>query len=184
MQIISLSPDDEAAIQEVAALLVRVFAPHAWSDVQEALEEVRESLGEDRISRVAIGDDGEILGWIGGGSQYDGNVWELHPLVVKPERQREGIGRKLVEKFEDIVRQRGGRTICLGTDDVDNQTTLSGVNLFPNVLEHLSQIRNLRRHPYEFYQKLGFVIVGAMPDANGEGKPDIFMAKRVARRQV
>jgi hypothetical protein len=30
------------------------------------------------------------------------------------------------------------------------------------------------------YQKLGFVIVGVMPDANGPGKPDIYMAKRVS----
>jgi len=26
---------------------------------------------------------------------------------------------------------------------------------------------------------MGFVIVGVLPDANGFGKPDIFMAKRV-----
>jgi len=32
---------------------------------------------------------------------------------------------------------------------------------------------------YEFYQKLGFVIVGVMPDANSFGKPDIYLAKRV-----
>jgi aminoglycoside 6'-N-acetyltransferase I len=38
----------------------------------------------------------------------------------------------------------------------------------------------LRRHPYEFYQKLGFIIAGVMPDANGRGKPDIFLSKRVA----
>jgi hypothetical protein len=31
----------------------------------------------------------------------------------------------------------------------------------------------------EFYQKLGYVIVGVIPDANGFGKPDIFMAKRL-----
>jgi len=42
-------------------------------------------------------------------------------------------------------------------------------------------IRNLGRHPYEFYQKLGYVIVGVIPDANGLGKPDILMAKSVAR---
>jgi hypothetical protein len=35
------------------------------------------------------------------------------------------------------------------------------------------------RHPYEFYRKVGFTIVGALPDANGFGQPDIFMAKRV-----
>ena len=50
--------------------------------------------------------------------------------------------------------------------------------LIGNVLEHLARIENLRGHPYEFYQRLGFSIVGAMPDANGFGKPDIYMAKR------
>lgn len=58
-------------------------------------------------------------------------------------------------------------------------TTLAGVDFYPNVLEHSAQIRNLCRHPYEFYQKLGFVIAGVMPDANGRGKPDIFLAKPV-----
>ena len=33
---------------------------------------------------------------------------------------------------------------------------------------------------YEFYQKIGFSFVGVIPDANGFGKPDIIMAKRVA----
>jgi aminoglycoside 6'-N-acetyltransferase I len=87
-----------------------------------------------------------------------------------------------VTDLEDRVREPGGLTIWVGTDDEDDMTTLSGVNLYPNVLEHLAKIRNLRGHPYEFYQKLGFVIVGVMPDANGLGKPDIYMAKPVAGR--
>ena len=52
-------------------------------------------------------------------------------------------------------------------------------DLYPAPLSHVASIKNLRDHPYEFYQKVGFVIVGVMPDANGWGKPDIFMAKRV-----
>jgi aminoglycoside 6'-N-acetyltransferase I len=140
---------------------------------------VRQSFGEDRISRVAVDETGNALGWIGGIKQYDGNVWELHPLVVGGDTRGKGVGRALVEDLEEQVRQRGGLTIWLGTDDEDDQTSLSGVNLYPNVWEHLTKIRNLRDHPFEFYQKLGFVIVGVMPDANGRGKPDIYMAKRV-----
>jgi aminoglycoside 6'-N-acetyltransferase I len=51
--------------------------------------------------------------------------------------------------------------------------------LYPNVWEHVRNITNLRDHPYEFYQKLGYVIVGVIPDANGFGQPNIFMAKRL-----
>ena len=47
------------------------------------------------------------------------------------------------------------------------------------MLEHLAKIKNIKGHPCEFYQKMGFVIVGIMPDANGPGKPDIFMSKRI-----
>jgi len=181
MRIFDLHPENKEAIRQVAALLVEGFT-NAWPDMDEALREVEESLGSDRISRVAVDDGGAVLGWIGGIRQYDGNVWELHPLVVRPDCRGKGIGRALVADFEDQVREQGGITICLGTDDEDNMTTLSGVNLYPNVLEHLARIRNLRGHPYEFYQKLGFVIVGVLPDANGPGKPDIFMAKPVKGR--
>ncbi len=182
MQIVDLRPDDGEATHQAAALLVEGFKehwPNAWPDMSAALKEVQASFGPDRISRVAVDKDGSVLGWIGGISEYDGHVWELHPLVVHPDRRGKGIGRALVTDLEEQVRQRGGLTLCVGTDDEDNMTTLGGVDLYPNVVGHLASIRNLCGHPYQFYQKLGFVIVGVMPDANGPGKPDIYMAKRV-----
>jgi aminoglycoside 6'-N-acetyltransferase I len=65
-------------------------------------------------------------------------VWELHSLVVRPDLQRRGIGRALVGDLEARVKERGALTLWLGTDDEANMTTLSGVDLYPNVLEHLS----------------------------------------------
>ena len=144
----------------------------------EAREEVQEMLAAERILRAAL-DEGEVLGWIGGIPQYDGHVWELHPLVVRPDRQHQGIGTQLVQDFEDQVMRRGALTIQLGTDDVAGQTTLSGVDLYQDTWKHIQEIHNLSGHPYEFYQKLGYTIIGVMPDANGRGKPDIYMAKRV-----
>jgi aminoglycoside 6'-N-acetyltransferase I len=182
MRIIDLPPDDDHSVQQVATLLVESFKehwPHAWPDLDSALKEVRESFVTGRVSRVALNKTGKVLGWIGGISQYEGKVWELHPLVVHPTHRGLGIGRALVRDLEQRVSERGGLTLWVGTDDEDRMTTLAGVELYPNVLEHLTKVRNLRKHPYEFYQKLGFVIVGVMPDANGRGKPDIYMAKRV-----
>jgi aminoglycoside 6'-N-acetyltransferase I len=181
MRIVDLKPEDKAIIRQVAEMLVESMAPmtDSWPTIEEALEEVQESLAADRISRAAIDDNGEVLGWIGGISEYDGNVWELHPLAVRCDRQRQGIGRALVADLEERVRERGGCTIRVGSDDEMGLTSLSGVDLYPNVLGHLANIRNLNGHPFEFYQKVGFVIVGVVPDANGFGKPDIIMAKRV-----
>jgi aminoglycoside 6'-N-acetyltransferase I len=184
MRIEDLRPGDVALIQQVAEMLVEGFAPN-WPeylpDMESALREVRKSFSDDRISLVALDEDGTALGWIGGISGYHGRVWELHPLVVAASHQGEGVGRALVTALERRVRQRGGLTITLGTDDVTGQTTLSGVNLLPDVWGHIARIQNLRRHPYEFYQKLGYVITGVVPDANGLGKPDILMAKSLAR---
>jgi aminoglycoside 6'-N-acetyltransferase I len=182
IQIIALTQDNQSLIDQCAQMLIDGFtitAPAAWPTLERALAEVAECLHLDYCCRVAVDEQGNALGWIGGRPAYHGRVWELHPLVVRPDRQRQGIGRRLVIDLEEQVKARGGITIQLGTDDERNLTTLGGVDLYPNPLEHLRQIRNLYGHPFEFYQKLGFVLVGVLPDANGFGKPDIFMAKRV-----
>ncbi len=132
-----------------------------------------------RICRAAVDEGGNLLGIIGGIPGYDGNVWELHPLAVQPSRQGQGIGRALVEDLETQVRSKGGLTITLGTDDEDGMTSLANTDLYENLWEKIRDIRNLKGHPYEFYQRMGYVISGVVPDANGPGKPDILMAKRV-----
>ena len=182
MRIIDLPSENERTIEEAAALLVEGFREHwpaAWPDLDAARDEVREWLGSEHICRAAVDEDGAVLGWIAANSNYEGNAWELHPLVVRPDRRGEGIGRALVADLEARVRERGGITLYLGTDDEAGLTSLADVDLYPNVLERLANIRNLRGHPYSFYQKCGFRIVGVIPDANGFGKPDILMAKRV-----
>ena len=182
MEIIDLDPTRSAMIEQAATLLVEGFRPHwpsAWSDIASALQEVHEALEPGKICRAAIDEDGNVLGWVGGISQYNGHVWELHPLVVSPQHQRRGIGRALVNDLEERVHERGGLTILLGSDDEDDMTTLSGIDLYDDTWKRIANIRNLRGHPYEFYQKLGFRIVGVVPDANGYGKPDIILAKRV-----
>jgi aminoglycoside 6'-N-acetyltransferase I len=71
-------------------------------------------------------------------------------------------------------------TLWLGTDDTDGRTSLAGQDLYADLWEQLRCIRNLADHPFSFYLRLGFSVVGVVPDANGFGRPDILMAKRVA----
>lgn len=184
MQIINLARDDQRLTEQMAEILVVAFKEHwpdAWPTIEDAREEVSGFFAENRICRIAVDDEGTVLGWIGGIEIYDGNVWELHPLAVSPYAQGRGIGKALIEDLEAQVAARGGLTIWLGSDDEDSMTSLGGVDLYPNPLEHLATIKNLRGHPFEFYQKMGFVIAGVMPDANGFGKPDIYLAKRVSQ---
>lgn len=184
MHIINLGYDAESMIQQAARLLVEGFQEHwpdAWPDMDSALEEVQAFFSADRIIRVAVDETGLVWGWIGGIQQYDGNVWELHPLVVRSEYRGRGIGKLLVADLEEQVRELGGLTLWVGTDDENQMTSLAGIDLYPDLIEQITNIKNLRLHPYEFYQKCGFLIVGVMPDANGLGKPDIFIAKRVQR---
>lgn len=181
MQIVDLKPHQTEWIEQVAILLREAFThiPDAWETHADAVREVQESFGQDRISRVALDAGGNIVGWIGGIPQYDGNVYELHPLAVKPGHQGQGIGRALVADLEEQVRARGAMTVVLGSDDEFDATNLYGQDLYPDIAGRILSIQNVRRHPYEFYQKCGYVIYGLVPDANGFGRPDILMAKRV-----
>lgn len=64
-----LQPDDADTVEQVAALLVAGFREHwpdAWSTLESARSEVRESFGPDRLSRVALDEQGMALGWVGG----------------------------------------------------------------------------------------------------------------------
>lgn len=180
MHIVDLDPRDERRIRQAAEVMRQAFRAIVADDLtlEQAMEEVHASLAPGHISRVALDDAGNVAGWIGGSRQYS-HAWELHPLVVRPDLQGKGIGTALVADLETLVRERGGLTLYLGSDDELGLTTLAGVDLYPDPWPHIAAIQNPGRHPYAFYRKQGFHIVGVIPDANGPGKPDILMAKRV-----
>ncbi|MDX1417725.1 MAG: GNAT family N-acetyltransferase [Candidatus Promineifilaceae bacterium] len=182
MHIIDLTLDAKDLIRQIAEmthLAFRVHWPHAYPDIDSALQDVHDSLESGRISRVALLEPGKAVGWAAAQAQYYDTGWELHPLVVHPDFQKQGIGRSLVMDLEAECRRQGAVTLFLGSDDEDNSTSLGGRDLYPDILQSIAQIKNLKGHPYEFYQKIGFVITGIIPDANGLGKPDIILSKRL-----
>lgn len=134
---------------------------------------------EDRLCLVARS-GAAVLGWVGGIPTYS-HAWELHPLVVRQDVRGQGIGQALVTAWEERVRERGALTLYLGTDDDGPEpgTSAGGVSLFPGVLSHAATLA-VRDHAAGFYRRLGFEVVGLIPDANGPGKADVLMAKSLA----
>src|SRR5215213_5638669 len=173
----ALPADDEDAIDQAATLLIEAF-PHWLPTMEVARDEVMQALEQDRICLVAQAHD-QILGWIGGIPEYS-HAWELHPLVVSADACHMRVGASLVTALEERVRAADALTLYLGTDDAGPSpgTSAGGTDLFPDVLSHASNLRVID-HPAGFYLRLGFEIVGLIPDADGPGKPDILMAKRV-----
>lgn len=178
MEIREFPRGESQYFRQGVALLQECF-PQAYSG-KLAEQQMKLLLEEERLAFLAE-EEGTLLGLVGAIPQYGVTAWELHPLGVTTSRRGQGIGRALVARLEEACAQRGCLTLYLGTDDEFFQTSLSHGDLFQDTFEKIRQIRNLKGHPYEFYQKQGFQIVGVLPDANGPGKPDIFMAKRVAR---
>jgi aminoglycoside 6'-N-acetyltransferase I len=162
-------------ISEAAKLLAMCF-PHCYADCAD--QEMSEILGDERVSVMAI-ENGHLVGLVGAIPQYGKTGWELHPLAVGEKHQGRDIGTALMQTIEKVVAALGGIMIYLGTDDEFGKTSLSGADLFEDTYAKIADIKNLNRHPYEFYQKAGYKIVGVIPDANGIGKPDILMAKRI-----
>jgi len=168
---------------QIAAMLCdfRPSAEHRWATHEEALAEVDESLQDDRprASIVAIA-GGRAVGWVAGYRTYD-HAFELHPLVVDHAWQGRGVGRRLVALFEDHAAAAGALTVYLGSDDTSGRTSLGGEGLFGAVLARAGRIRDVGGHPLGFYVRCGYEVVGVLPDVNGLGKPDIWLAKPVGR---
>ena len=179
-RIVPFGEASEAQRQQAADLLVNGFAhsPSGWGDTQSAQAEVDQfSTEHDRDAFAALS-GGSVVGWIGR-IQHSTNSWELHPLVVEPSRQRSGIGTLLIAALETAARDAGVCTVWLGADDDFGGTNLFDTDLYPNVLEQLSQLSPATGHPFTFYRDRGFSVVGILPDVDGVGRHDILMAKRI-----
>lgn len=150
-----------------------------WKTIAQAREEVRQCI-QPPFSSIGFSIDENIVGWAGLRPMYGEVTCELHPIVVLPEKQGKNIGSRLIREIERIAKERGVLNIVLGSDDELGLTSLAGKDLYSvDLFAEIKSIRNLHHHPYEFYQKLGYQIIGVIPDASGIGKSDIWMGKRL-----
>ena len=178
MEIVNFSTLSQAQRTQAAQMLTDEL-PLGWPTLADAMQEINEILsGDDALLLCAV-EDGEVLGWAGLLPAY-AKVFELHPLVVRHDRQRMGIGSALLGEIISAARVKGGLVLLAGADDEgpDGETSLANVDLYEGLPEKLAAF-DPGLHQAAFYMKNGFKVVGVVPDANGIGKPDIQLAKRL-----
>ena len=162
-----------------AARMLSDSLPNGWPTLKDALNEIDQLLKSNNNYMIAAVEKDMVLGWAGLLEPiYNGNVIELHPLVVKFDVRGQGIGKSLVLELEHEAKKRGALTIYLGSDDEseNGETSLANVDLYDDLPSHIMNFKS-GTHPSGFYLKMGYKIIGVMPDANGIGKPDIIFGK-------
>ena len=177
MKIIPMQDLTAAQLTQAGQMLTNEL-PRGWATLADAMEELADLLADTGAMLLAATEGDMVLGWCGILPQYDGNAYELHPLVVRGDRQGQGIGAALMQAIEKCAKDKGALTLYLGADDEKpgGETSFANVDLFDNLPERMKNF-DPGTHQAAFYLKQGYQVVGVIPDANGKGKPDIMMAK-------
>ncbi len=162
-----------------AAQMLTDELPIGWPTLADAEREVNERWsGAPNTLALAAIDNGELVGWCGLLPFSGGNVFELRPLVVRNDQQKKGVGSALVNEIATAARNFGGLTLLLGVSDEHpgGETSFANVDLFDNLPKRIQEFVP-GSHQSAFYLKLGFKIIGVVPNAKGRGKPDFLLAK-------
>jgi len=181
MEIVDFATLAPARHADAARILREALAhvPSAYNGPGEAEAEVALRAADDEWLGHAALQGGRLVGWIGAIRTYS-HGWEIHPLVVAPDRQRRGVGSALLSALEVRACSEGVLTLFLGSDDDWGGTSLFGRDLWANVIGHVATTEaTARGHALTFYRRHGYEIVGLLPDVNGAGRPDIMLAKRL-----
>ena len=181
MTVVDLRALEPAALEQLARVSLPAALEHApaWlPDLDAAREEISDALQPGVIARVLLDPDGAPIGCVAVKHAWDG-VWELHPLIIGITHQQRGHGRRLVRDIERLAAAQGGLTMTLSTSDTVGATSLSGVDLYDDPIGRLAAIEIRKPHAVEFWCRIGYRIVGVVPDAEGVGKPCIHLARRL-----
>jgi len=161
------------------AILLHEELSNGWKTIEDAYDEIEELIQSDGYFYALI-DNEKIIGWGGILPSYQGNVYEIHPMVIKNSYQNKGYGGLLLKHLEDKARSLGGLTIYAASDDEfeDRKSSLRGIDGYKDIYDKMKTF-DPKNHPARFYIKYGYQLIGLMPDANGIGKHDLILGKRL-----
>lgn len=128
-----------------------------FADAMGEINELYEVLYDDpNALLLAAIDEDEVIGWAGLFPEY-GKLFELHPLVVRGDKQGKGIGSILLNTITSAAKEKGGLTLILGSGDekLGGETSFANVDLYNDLPRQMAQFTP-GTHPTAFYMKHGF----------------------------
>jgi len=174
--------------QAVKILLESFHADEMWPDLDEkkARETVNDSVDDKNIC-IGLKVENELAGWVCLSPMYgkikNEETWYLHPLAISTKFKGRGYGKILMLEIEKLAQEKNIIGILLGSGDEANKTSLSDKDIIgENVPDEIKNIKNYKNHPYEFYQKCGYSIVGIVPNGYGLRRTDIWLWKDIRKK--
>jgi ribosomal protein S18 acetylase RimI-like enzyme len=109
---------------EVPGFVFDAFYPQGWQARQTA--DVASLLDNESDNIWLALRDGELLGFVGLRLHPEDHMGEICIIAVSPDRQRQGIGRTLMDFAERLIRSRGLKMVMVETvDDAGHQSARS-----------------------------------------------------------
>lgn len=152
-------PDDPATVQQLAA----ATGFFSTEEIGIAVELVEERLCQGVASGyefLFVEHQGQVVGYTcfgpipGTQGSYD-----LYWIIVDPQRQGEGIGKRLLERSEAIIRRQGGRRLYIETSS-----------------------RGQYQPTQAFYQRCGYHLEALLEDFYAPGDGKLIYGKRLELR--
>jgi ribosomal protein S18 acetylase RimI-like enzyme len=107
-----LQADDRPQLEE----LLRASPNFTQDEVETALEVIDEALAGDPEYIVNVVANGDIAGYeCHGPTPLTEGTYDLYWIVVDPQAQKRGYGRRLLLAAEEDVARRGGRLLLIET---------------------------------------------------------------------
>ncbi len=118
------------------------FTPEEKSVAVELIDEAIEKPNHEYYNLYVFENEGKILGYhcVGKRALTDG-VFDLYWIVVGPNAQNLGVGKKLLEHSENFAKENNGRWILAETSSKDSYTATRNFYLRNNY-SIVSQIKD------------------------------------------
>lgn len=99
----------------VPAYVYRAFYPNGWEARQTA--DIETILSDESERKWVACDADRVVGWVGVRLHAEDSMGEIHILAVDADRQREGIGRALLDTAFAYLRTTGMQIVLVETGD-------------------------------------------------------------------